>query len=118
MADDREIEEKFWKALTDSPFIMLGVEGTRDGPALRHAFEVALAADKPVLVLRSGKSIAGASAAASHTGAVAGEDAVWRALFRQAGVIECKSLSEMIGITRLLQRRAARAARPPMLKSV
>lgn len=31
MADDREIEEKFWKALKDSPFIMLGVEGTRDG---------------------------------------------------------------------------------------
>jgi general stress protein 26 len=31
MADDREIEEKFWKALKGSPFIMLGVEGTRDG---------------------------------------------------------------------------------------
>ena len=31
MADDREIEEKFWEALKDSPFIMVGVEGTRDG---------------------------------------------------------------------------------------
>ena len=31
MADDREIEDKFWKALKDSPFIMLGIEGTRDG---------------------------------------------------------------------------------------
>jgi general stress protein 26 len=31
MADDREIEEKFWSALKHSPFIMLGVEGTRDG---------------------------------------------------------------------------------------
>ena len=31
MADDREIEEKFWEALKDSPFIMLGVEGARDG---------------------------------------------------------------------------------------
>ena len=31
MADDREIEEKFWKALDDSPFIMHGVEGERDG---------------------------------------------------------------------------------------
>ena len=31
MADDREIEEKFWKALESSPFIMLGVEGARDG---------------------------------------------------------------------------------------
>lgn len=31
MADDREIEDKFWSALKDSPFIMLGVEGARDG---------------------------------------------------------------------------------------
>lgn len=31
MADDREIEEKFWDELKSSPFIMLGVEGTRDG---------------------------------------------------------------------------------------
>ncbi|HEY6663123.1 MAG TPA: pyridoxamine 5'-phosphate oxidase family protein [Sphingomicrobium sp.] len=31
MADDREIEEKFWKALEDSPFLMLGIEGARDG---------------------------------------------------------------------------------------
>jgi general stress protein 26 len=31
MADDREIDEKFWDALKSSPFLMLGVEGTRDG---------------------------------------------------------------------------------------
>ena len=31
MADDREIEDKFWTALKGSPFLMLGVEGTRDG---------------------------------------------------------------------------------------
>jgi general stress protein 26 len=31
MADDREIEVKFWEALKDSPFIMLGIEGARDG---------------------------------------------------------------------------------------
>ena len=31
MADDREIEEKFWKELKGSPFVMLGIEGARDG---------------------------------------------------------------------------------------
>lgn len=31
MSDDREIEEKFWSELKSSPFVMLGVEGTRDG---------------------------------------------------------------------------------------
>ena len=30
MTDDRQIEEKFWKALEGSPFIMLGIEGARD----------------------------------------------------------------------------------------
>lgn len=31
MADDRDIEDKFWSALKDSPFIMLGLEDARDG---------------------------------------------------------------------------------------
>jgi general stress protein 26 len=31
MANDREIEERFWDALNDSPFLMLGIEGARDG---------------------------------------------------------------------------------------
>jgi len=31
MADDREITDKFWSALNDSPFVMLGLEGARDG---------------------------------------------------------------------------------------
>jgi len=31
MADDRELEEKFWSELKSSPFVMLGVEGMRDG---------------------------------------------------------------------------------------
>jgi general stress protein 26 len=31
MADDREIEDKFWSELDDSPFVMLGVEGAREG---------------------------------------------------------------------------------------
>ena len=31
MADDREIEENFWKALKGSPFLMLGIDGARDG---------------------------------------------------------------------------------------
>jgi general stress protein 26 len=31
MADEREIEERFWEELKDSPFLMLGIEGARDG---------------------------------------------------------------------------------------
>jgi acyl-CoA synthetase (NDP forming) len=94
------------------------IEGARDGFALRNAFEVALAAGKPVLVLRSGKSVEGALAAASHTGAMAGEDAVWRSLFRQTGVIECSSLNAMVNVTKLLRHRPAHSARRPLIMSV
>ena len=31
MADSQEIEEKFWSELKSSPFVMLGIEGARDG---------------------------------------------------------------------------------------
>jgi general stress protein 26 len=41
MADDREIESRFWSELKDSPFVMLGVEGERDGATqpMTAAFE-------------------------------------------------------------------------------
>ena len=42
---------------------------------------------KPIIVLKSGRSPAGARAAASHTGALAGEDAVYDAAFKRAGIV-------------------------------
>lgn len=94
------------------------IEGTSDGSGLRNALQAARAAGKPVLMLRSGRSAAGASAAASHTGAMAGEDAVWRALFRQEGVIECASLSAMVNLTRLLHQRPTMPVRRPLILSI
>lgn len=98
--------------------ICVYIEGTRDGPALRHAFEVALAAGKPVLVLRSGRTDEGKAAVASHTGAIAGESAVWRALFRQTGVIECGSLSEMVDVTKLFSRPPSGPVHRPLILSI
>ncbi len=50
---------------------------------------------KPILVIKSGKTIAGARAASSHTGALAGSDEVYNAFFTQAGVIRVESLEEL-----------------------
>ena len=49
----------------------------------------------PVLVIKSGRTSAGAQAAASHTGALAGTEAVYDAIFKQAGIIRVDSIAEL-----------------------
>src|SRR6516165_6346598 len=50
---------------------------------------------KPVLVLKAGRSQAGARAASSHTGALAGTDAVYEAAFRRAGMLRVGTMAEL-----------------------
>jgi acetyl coenzyme A synthetase (ADP forming)-like protein len=57
-----------------------------------------VARDKPVVVLKSGRSSAGARAASSHTGAMAGTDAAYDALFKQCGVLRASSIEELFDI--------------------
>ena len=57
-----------------------------------------VARDKPVVVVRSGRSVAGARAASSHTGALAGADAAYDALFRQCGVQRASSIEELFDV--------------------
>src|SRR5205085_10096293 len=56
--------------------IALVLEGVRDPAGFRRAVEGALAADKPIVVLKLGRSPAGAAAALSHTAAMTGRDDV------------------------------------------
>ena len=49
---------------------------------------------KPVVVIKSGKSEAGARAAASHTGAIAGSDKIYDAAFEQGGIIRARDMEE------------------------
>ncbi|MCH7835493.1 MAG: hypothetical protein IH864_01345, partial [Chloroflexi bacterium] len=71
------------------------VEGVRDGrrylAALRRA-----AAEKPVVVLKGGRTQAGGRAAASHTAALAGQRAVWDAAVTQAGALPVDTMEELI----------------------
>lgn len=84
-------------ALAEDPHtrvILLYLEDVQDG---RRFLEVARRAvqEKPVVVLKSGRSDAGARAAASHTGALAGSDRAYEAAFRQSGVLRVNSLEEL-----------------------
>jgi acetyltransferase len=60
---------------------------------------------KPILVLKAGKSEAGAKAAASHTGAMAGEDAVYDAAFRRAGIVRVATLEDFFDCAELLDKQ-------------
>jgi acetyltransferase len=77
------------------------LESLADGRAFVEQARLATP-DKPVIVAKTGRSEAGARAAASHTAALAGSRAVWRGVFRQAGIVEVASGQELLDAARAL----------------
>lgn len=55
---------------------------------------------KPIIILKSGTSTAGAQAASSHTGALAGSDRAYEAAFRQSGVLRAETMNELFDLAR------------------
>src|SRR6201993_1112594 len=74
--------------------ILLYVEGITHGRKFMSAARTA-SRIKPVLVLKAGRSNAGARAATSHTGVLAGADAVYDAAFRRAGMLRVGTMAEL-----------------------
>ncbi len=87
--------------------IGLYIEDIRRSAAFRAALERAARAGKPVVAIKAGSSSAGAAAAASHTGALAGDDALYDACLQQHGAMRVRSLTEMMDAARLLLHNAA-----------
>ncbi|MEW6670257.1 MAG: acetate--CoA ligase family protein [Thermodesulfobacteriota bacterium] len=82
----------------DTEVIMIYLEELRRGPEFIEAVKEITSGDRrptPVLVIKSGRTSAGAMAAASHTGALAGTEAVYDAIFQQAGIIRVDSIDEL-----------------------
>ncbi|MCC6530990.1 MAG: acetate--CoA ligase family protein [Burkholderiales bacterium] len=75
--------------------IMLIIERVPNGPKLFALARKAARAAKPLFVVKLGRTEEGRRAAASHTGAMSGSDAVHDAAFRQAGIIRCVDCNEM-----------------------
>jgi acetate---CoA ligase (ADP-forming) len=76
--------------------ILMYLEEVTDGRALmKAAKDIIVESGKPVLILKSGRTDEGASAAASHTGSLAGSDEICDAAFEQAGIIRCDNIEEM-----------------------
>lgn len=67
------------------------------------AREVAL--EKPIIIIKAGRSAAAAKAAASHTGSLAGSDEVFDAVLERAGVLRVNSISELFSMASVLARQ-------------
>ena len=78
--------------------ICAALESCRDGQRLRSALLKAAAAGKPVLVMKVGRTELGAAAASTHTGSLAGNDAVFDAVFQECGAYRPASIEEMLDI--------------------
>ena len=65
----------------------------------------AVSRSKPIIVLKSGRSPAGTKAAASHTGAMAGEDIVYDAAFMRAGIVRVDNIGELFDCAELMARQ-------------
>jgi acyl-CoA synthetase (NDP forming) len=88
---------EYVRFLTSDPetkVIALYIESVTDGYRLYQALKAATQA-KPVVVLKGGRTDQGGQSVVSHTGRLAGEYAIWRAMLRQAGVFEAASLDEL-----------------------
>lgn len=87
--------------------ILLYVEELSEG---RRFIETARAISeqhppKPILVLKAGRTAAGASAVSSHTGSLAGSDQVYEAIFAQAGVLRAESIEELFDYAAAFSRQ-------------
>lgn len=88
-------------ALAQDPatrIILCCMETCRHAGRLIEALEMARRQNKPVIVLKIGATEQGQAAAASHTGALTGSDAVFDAVFRRYGVLRVRSFEELLDV--------------------
>ena len=92
----------FFEQDDNTQVIAMHCEDLKDG---RSFAEVAsrVSKKKPIVMLKAGRTALGARAAASHTGALAGNDKIYDDVLRQCGVIRAKSLNDLLQFARGLQ---------------
>jgi acetyl coenzyme A synthetase (ADP forming)-like protein len=94
----------------ETKVILLYVEDIKSG---RDFMTVAkkVTRKKPVVALKSGRTSAGARAAASHTGALAGSDRIYDAVFEQTGILRAQDMDEFFHLGRALEMQPPAAGK-------
>ncbi|HMF32819.1 MAG TPA: acetate--CoA ligase family protein [Candidatus Lokiarchaeia archaeon] len=78
----------------ETAMILAYMEDTKDGVKFLEVVTQA-AKEKPIIILKSGRSAAGAQAASSHTGSLAGSDIAYDLAFKRSGVLRAKTISDV-----------------------
>ncbi len=86
---------------SETDVVAVFLEALRNGERFLAVAESALEMGKPIIVLKVGKTQVGARAAASHTGALTGADAVYDAVFRQKGIVRVETLEDLFEVSSL-----------------
>jgi acetyl coenzyme A synthetase (ADP forming)-like protein len=89
----------FFEQDKNTNIIAMHCEDLKDGRAFADAAK-RVSKNKPVVVLKGGRTSAGAKAAASHTGALAGNDKIYEDVLKQSGVIRARSLRQLLEFAR------------------
>src|SRR5512136_424284 len=84
--------------------IVLYIEAISDARKFMSATK-GFARAKPIIVIKSGRFKEGAKAAASHTGALAGEDAIYEAAFRRSGVVRVMDIMDLFNCSSILAKQ-------------
>ena len=90
--DDADLME-FLKDDPNTKVVLIYLEGVTDGKKFMETAQ-RVTVKKPVIVIKAGKTEAGAKAVASHTGSLAGNVAIYSTLFKQTGILEARSVEE------------------------
>jgi acyl-CoA synthetase (NDP forming) len=101
---------RYIRYLVDDPdtrVIATFLEGIKDPEVFVEAAEAARRIGKPLIVVKTGRSVLGSAASAAHTGSLAGSHEVQRAVFRQKGVVACDDLDEWVEAIELFRRAPA-----------
>jgi acetyltransferase len=96
-------------ARDDGTEVIVGyLEGVQDGPKLVRALEETRRRQKPVILIKAGRSPTTARAAQAHTGALVGEERVFDAVLQELGVIRVDSVEELVEVALMLVANRAR----------
>jgi acetyltransferase len=97
---------KFWGADEETTVVLGYIEGIENGEQFVQVARK-VTRETPIVLIKSGRTEAGAHAAASHTGAIAGSESAYKAGLDAAGVVQAKSVEE------LFDYASALAGQPP-----
>jgi acyl-CoA synthetase (NDP forming) len=98
-------EALYWMAgQEDSDMLLVYLEGLRSKDSLVAAFDRARRNQKPVVVMKVGRTAEGATAAASHTASLTGEDSVYDAVFDAYGVHRARTTDDLLDVAYALSK--------------